>query len=67
MPKYGLIASFSQMVINQGSTLVNISMTVRFDKNWELEMEKNWVLAFQKVAKTGNIGEKVQWQVVSIM
>ena len=40
MPKYGLIASFSQMVINQGSALVNISMTVRFDKNWELEMEK---------------------------
>ena len=25
-------------------------------------MEKIGVLAFQKVAKTGNIGKKVQWQ-----
>ena len=25
------------------------------------------VLVFQKVAKTGNIGKKIQWQVISIM
>ena len=30
-------------------------------------MEKNQGLAFQKVAKTGNIGKKVQWQALSIM
>ena len=37
---------------------MNISSTVRFDKNWELENGKKiGVLAFQKVAKTGNIGK----------
>ena len=30
-------------------------------------MEKNGVLAIQKVVKTGNIGKKLQWQAVSIM
>ena len=41
----------------QGPPLVNISSMVRFDKNWGggWKMEKIWVLAFQKVAKTGNI------------
>ena len=39
----------------------------RFGKNWELENgKKNRVLAFQKVAKTGNIGKKLQWQAISI-
>ena len=34
-------------------------MNISFDKNWELENEKKiGVLMFQKVAKTGNIGEK---------
>ena len=38
---------------------MNISLTVRLDKNWELENEKQiGVLMFQKVAKTGNIGNK---------
>ena len=38
---------------------MNSSLTVRFDKNWELEKEKQiGVLMFQKVAKTGNIGKK---------
>ena len=47
---------------------MNISSTVRFSKNWELENgKKNRVLAIQTVAKTGNIGKKVQWQVISIM
>ena len=46
---------------------MNISLTAPFDKNWELENGKKMgILTFQKVAKTGNIGEKVQWQTVSI-
>ena len=40
----------------------------KFDKNWELDNGKKIeVLVFQKVAKTGNIGKKVQWQMISIM
>ena len=42
----------------------------RFGKNWEFENgeKKIGVLAIQKVAKTGNIGEKkLQWQAISIM
>ena len=41
----------------------------RFGKNWELEngKKKIGVLAIQKVAKTGNIGKKLQWQSISIM
>ena len=38
---------------------MNISSTVWFDKNWELENGKKLgVLMFQKVAKTGNTGKK---------
>ena len=38
---------------------MNISLTVRFDKNWELENGKKiGIFTFQKVAKTGNIGKK---------
>ena len=38
---------------------MNIGLTIRFDKNWELENGKKiGILTFQKVAKTGNIGEK---------
>ena len=38
---------------------MNISLTVRFDKNLELENGKRiWVLMFQKVADSGNIGKK---------
>ena len=47
---------------------MNISSMVRFGKNCELENGKKiGVLAFQKVAKTGNIGKKVQWQAIPIM
>ena len=34
--------------------------------SWKTE-KKIGVLAIQKVAKTGNIGEKIQWQAISIM
>ena len=38
---------------------MNRSLTVRFNKNWELgNRKKIGVLMFQKVVKTGNIGEK---------
>ena len=48
--------------------MVNVSSTGWFDKNWELKNEKKTiVLAFQTVAKTGNIGKKVQWQAISII
>ena len=33
--------------------------------SWKIE--KIGVLAIQKVAKTGNIGKKLQWQAISIM
>ena len=38
-------------------------------ESWELENGKKsrFNLAFQKVAKTGNIGKKCQWQAISIM
>ena len=39
---------------------------VRLDKNWELENEKQiGILMFQKVAKTGNIGKKKDYQLPS--
>ena len=41
---------------NQKPTLVNVSSTVRFDKNWKLE--KNWGFGVPKEAKTGNIRKK---------
>ena len=63
MPKYGLIACFSPVIKVEW---VNISSTGT--KNWELENGKKiGVLAIQKVAKTGNIGKKLQWQAISIM
>ena len=47
---------------------MNIKSTVWLAKNWELENGKKIrVLAFQKLAKTGNIGKKVQCQAISIM
>ena len=66
MLKYGLIACFRQVI--KAPTTVNISSTAWFGKNWELENGKKIeVLAFQKVAKTGKIGKKVQCQAISIM
>ena len=55
MPKYGLIACFSPVITVEW---VNISSTGTGSAtigSWK--MEKNWVLAIQKVAKTGNIGK----------
>ena len=48
---------------------MNISSTVRFDKNWELENgKKNWDFDVPKSSKTGNIGgKKVLWQTVLII
>ena len=44
---------------------MNISLTVK--KLGVGKETKIGVLAFQKVAKPGNIGKKVQWQVVLII
>ena len=58
MPKYGLIACFSPVIKVE---LVNISSTGTGSQNWELENGKEiGALAIQKVAKTGNIGKKLQ-------
>ena len=47
---------------------MNRSLTVRFDKNWELETEKQiGVLMFQKVAKTGNIGKKTIGYLLTVL
>ena len=63
MPKYGLIACFSPVI------KVNIGKH-KFDGTGSAKIGK-WkqigVLAIQKVAKTGNIGKKLQWQAISIM
>ena len=37
---------------------MNVSLTLRFSKNWELENGNNRGFGVQKVAKTGNIGKK---------
>ena len=57
MPEYWLIVCFSQVIKAPTS---NISSTVRFDKNWELENgeKKIRVFMFRKIAKTGKIGKK---------
>ena len=83
MPKYGLIACFSPVITVEwvsdcrfGVSPVNYPDPdpehkfdgYQFGKNWELENGKKiGVLAIQKVAKTGNIGIKLQWQAISIM
>ena len=65
MLKYGLIACFSQVnkpdigehkFDGYGSTKLGVG-------KWK----KIGVLTFQKVAKTGDIGKKVQRQAISIM
>ena len=64
MPKYGLIACFSQVIkVNIGEHKFDGTGSAKIGK-WK----KIRVLAIQKVAKTGNIGKKkLQWQAVSIM
>ena len=66
MPKYGLIACFSQ--VNKPDISEH-----KFDRyglakigSWKME-KKMGRLAFQKVAKTGDIGKKVQRQAILIM
>ena len=58
MPKYGLISCFSPVIKVEW---VNISSTgTGSAKIGSWKMEKNRVLAIQKVAKTGNIGKKTR-------
>ena len=66
MLKYGLIACFSPVIKVEW---VNISsMGTAWQKIGSWKMEKNRGFGgIQKVAKTGNIGKKLQWQAISIM
>ena len=65
MPKYGLIACFSPVIKVEW---VNISLTgTGLQKLGVGKWKKSGFLAIQKVAKTGNIGKKLQWQAISIM
>ena len=65
MPKYGLIACFSPVIkVDIGEHKFD---GYRFAKIGSWKMEKNRILAIQKVAKTGNVGKKLQWQAISIM
>ena len=64
MPKYGLIACFSSVM----KVELNISSTGTGSQKLGIgKWKKIGVLAIQKVAKTGNIEKKLQWQAISIM
>ena len=63
MPKYGLIACFSPVIkVYIGEHKFDGTGSAKIG-SWK----KIRVLAIQKVAKTGNIGKKLQWQVILIM
>ena len=63
MPKYGLIACFSPVIkVDIGEHKFDGTGLAKIGK-WN----KIAVLVIQKVAKTGNIGKKLQWQAVLIM
>ena len=65
MQKYGLIACFSPVIKVEW---VNASSTGTGSQKLGVgKWKKIGVLAIQKVAKTGNIGKKLQWQAISIM
>ena len=65
MPKYGLIACFRPVIkVDIGEHKFDGTGSAKI-RSWK--MEKIRVLAFQKVAKTGNIGKKLQWQAILIM
>ena len=65
MTKYGLIVCFSPVIKVE---LVNISSTGTGSQKLGVgKWKKIGVLAIQKVAKTGNIEKKLQWQAISIM
>ena len=58
MPKYGLIACFSPVSkVDIGEHKFDGTSLEKFGSG---KWEKIWVLAIQKVAKTGNIGKKTQ-------
>ena len=63
MLKYGLIACFSPVIkVDIGEHKFNGTGSAKIG-SWK----KIGVLAVQKVAKTGNIGKRLQWQAISIM
>ena len=65
MPKYGLIVCLSPIVgVNIGEHKFDGTGSAKIG-SWK--REKKRVLAIQRVGKTGNIGKKLQWQVISIM
>ena len=66
MPKYGLIACFSPVSKVEWVNKVR-RVPVRQKLGVGKWKKKIGVLAIQKVAKTGNIGKKLQWQAISIM
>ena len=64
MTQYGPIAVLAQLSV---VILVNISSTGTVRKKFGVgKWKKIGVLAIQKAAKTGNIGNKNQWQAISI-
>ena len=63
MLKYGLIVCFSPVIeVDNGEHKFDGTGSAKIGR-WK----KNRGLAIQKVAKTGNIGKKLQWQAISIM
>ena len=65
MPEYGLIACFSPVIkVDIGKHKFDGSS---LEKIGSWKMEKIGVLVIQKVAEIGNIGSKLQWQVIAIM
>ena len=65
MLKYGLIACFSPVTFTDIGERKFDRYTSAKIGSWKLV--KIGFLAIQKVAKTGNIGKKVQWQAILIM
>ena len=63
MPKFELIACFSPVIkVDIGERKFDGSAKIG---SWKTK--KNRGFGIQKVAKTGNIGKKLQWQAISIM
>ena len=60
MPKYELIACFSQVIkVDIGERKFDGTGSAKTE-SWK----KIGVLAIQKVAETGNVGKNLQWQVI---
>ena len=63
MLKYGLIACFSPVIkVDIGEHKFDCTSLAKIG-SWKTIR----VLVIQNVAKTGNIGKKLQWQAISIM